>query len=109
MPRKAVSVRLTPEVLTKLDTLAAAMQRPRAWLIVHAIERYMDTEAWQVTAIQQAAEELAQGEADLVGHAEIATWLSSWGTHRKRHPRHARSLASACPTGSASYPCKDRC
>jgi len=62
MSSKTVSVRLTPETLTKLDTLAAAMQRPRAWLIAHAIERYMDTEAWQVTAIQQATEELAQGE-----------------------------------------------
>jgi predicted transcriptional regulator len=80
MPSKTVSVRLTPETLTKLDILAEAMQRPRAWLIAHAIERYMDTEAWQVTAIQQAVEELAQGEADLVGHDDIATWLSNWGT-----------------------------
>ena len=86
MPSKTVSVRLTPETLTKLDTLAAAMQRPRAWLIAHAIERYMDTEAWQVTAIQQAAEELAQGEADLVGHDEIATWLSRWGTAQETAP-----------------------
>ena len=86
MPSKTVSARLTPEILTKLDTLAAAMQRPRAWLIVHAIERYMDTEAWQVTAIQQAAEELAQGEADLIGHDVIATWLSSWGTAQETTP-----------------------
>ena len=86
MPSKTVSVRLTPETLTKLDALAEAMQRPRAWLIARAIERYMDTEAWQVTAIQQAAEELAQGEADLVGHDEIATWLSSWGTAQETAP-----------------------
>ena len=45
MPSKTVSVRLTPETLTKLDALAEAMQRPRAWLIARAIERYMDTEA----------------------------------------------------------------
>jgi len=65
------------------------MQRPRAWLIAHAIERYMDTEAWQVTAIQQAAAELAQGEADLVGHDKIARWLSSWGTAQETAlPRH---------------------
>ena len=86
MPSKTVSVRLTPETLTKLDALAEALQRPRAWLIAHAIERYVDTEAWQVVAIQQAAQELAQGEADLVGHDEITTWLSSWGTAQETAP-----------------------
>ena len=86
MPSKTVSVRLTPETLTKLDALAEAMQRPRAWLIAHAIERYVDTEAWQVAAIQQAAQELVQGEADLVGHDEIATWLHSWGTAQETVP-----------------------
>jgi predicted transcriptional regulator len=54
MPSKTVSVRLTPETLTKLYTLAEARQRPCAWLIAHAIERYVDTDAWQVAAIQQA-------------------------------------------------------
>jgi predicted transcriptional regulator len=86
MPSKTISVRLTSETLTKLDTLAEALQRPRAWLIAHAIERYVDTEAWQVAAIQQAAQELAQGEADLIGHDEIAAWLSSWGTAQETAP-----------------------
>jgi predicted transcriptional regulator len=86
MPSKTVSVRLTPETLTKLDTLAEALQRPRAWLIDHAIERYVDTEAWQVTAIQQAVQELVQGEADLSGHDEIAAWLRSWGTAQETAP-----------------------
>jgi predicted transcriptional regulator len=86
MPSKTVSVRLTPETLAKLDTLAEALQRPRAWLIAHAIERYVDIEAWQVAAIQQAAQELAQGEADLIGHDEIAAWLSSWGTAQETAP-----------------------
>jgi predicted transcriptional regulator len=86
MPSKTVSVRLTPAVLAKLDTMAEAMQRPRAWLIAHAIERYVDTEAWQVAAIQQAAAELAQGQANLVSHDEVATWLKSWGTAQETAP-----------------------
>jgi predicted transcriptional regulator len=80
MLSKTVSVRLTPETLAQLDTLAEARQRPCAWLIARAIERYVDSEAWQAAAIQQAAQELAQGEADLSGHDELAVWLRSWGT-----------------------------
>jgi predicted transcriptional regulator len=86
MPSKTVSVRLTPAILAKLDTMAEAMQRPRAWLIAHAIERYVETEAWQVAAIQQAAAELEQGQANLVSHDEVATWLKSWGTSQETAP-----------------------
>jgi predicted transcriptional regulator len=86
MSSKTVSVRLTPEILAKLDTMAEAMQRPRAWLMAHAIERYVDTEAWQVTAIQHAADELEQGQADLMSHDEVKQWLASWGTDHETAP-----------------------
>lgn len=86
MSSKTVSVRLTPETLTKLDTIAAAMQRPRAWLMAHAIERYVDTEAWQITAIQHAADALEQGQADLLSHDEVQPWLESWGTNDETTP-----------------------
>jgi predicted transcriptional regulator len=86
MPSKTVSVRLKPETLTKLDGMAEAMQRPRGWLMAHAIERYVETEAWQVAAIQQAVDELEQRQADLVSHDEVAQWLESWGTDHETEP-----------------------
>ncbi len=42
MPNKTVSVRLKPETLAKLDVMAAGMPLPRAWLMAHAIERYVE-------------------------------------------------------------------
>ncbi len=86
MPNKTVSVRLKPETLAKLDVMAAGMQRPRAWLMAHAIERYVETETWQVAVIQQAVDELEQGQADLVPHDAVAAWLESWGTDHEQEP-----------------------
>jgi predicted transcriptional regulator len=86
MPSKTVSVRLTSETLAKLDVMAKAMQRPRAWLMARAIERYVETEAWQIAAIRQAVDELERGQADLLPHDEVARWLDSWGTDRETEP-----------------------
>src|SRR5262245_38902350 len=63
MASKTVSVRLKSETLEKLGAMAEAMHRPRAWLMAHAIERYIAHEAWQVTAIQVAMDELDTGHA----------------------------------------------
>jgi predicted transcriptional regulator len=57
---KTVSVRLTPEILAKLDTMAEA--------------------------IQHAADELEQGQADLMSHDEVKQWLASWGTDYETAP-----------------------
>lgn len=86
MASKTVSVRLKPDTLEKLDGLAAATQRSRAWLMTHAIERYVETEAWQVVAIQQAVDELKQGQAQVMDHAVVTAWLESWGTENEREP-----------------------
>ena len=75
MPSKTVSVRLAPETLTKLDTLAEAMQRPRAWLIAHAIERYMDTEAWH----RRARQDLCHSGSPTHLHSYVPTTIASLG------------------------------
>ena len=46
MTSKIVSVRLQSETLEKLGAMAEAMHRPRAWLMAHAIERYIEHESW---------------------------------------------------------------
>jgi len=80
MPKGTVSVRLGEATLERLGAIAKATGRSRGALMTHAIERYAETEAWQVAAIQDAMDEMRRGEADLVDHGEIAAWLSSWGT-----------------------------
>ena len=51
--------------------LLGLLHRPRAWLMAHAIERYIEHESWQVAAIQTAVDELDKGQADLVDHATV--------------------------------------
>ena len=86
MPKGTVSVRLDEMTLERLGALAKATGRSRGALMSHAIERYAESEAWQVAAIQEAMEDLARGEAGLVEHAEVAAWLDSWGTPDELDP-----------------------
>jgi predicted transcriptional regulator len=83
MPKGTVSVRLDEVTLERLGAIAKATGRSRGALMSHAIERYAETEAWQVGAIQQAMDDLSRGEAGLVDHSEVADWLNSWGTQEE--------------------------
>ena len=90
MPSKTVSVRLKQETLEQLSVLAEAMHRPRAWLMAHAIERYLEHEAWQVAAIQTAVDELDKGQADLMSHDVVGQWLDRWGAEDEAEPPPCR-------------------
>jgi predicted transcriptional regulator len=80
MARGTVSVRLDAQTLERLSAIAKATGRSRGALMSHAIERYAESESWQVAAIQEAMEELSRGEADLVDHADVVRELDTWGT-----------------------------
>ena len=86
MPKGTVSVRLDQTTLDRLGMIAQATGRSRGTLMTHAIEKYAETEAWQVAAIREAVDDLARGDAALVDHAEVAAWLNSWGTPDELEP-----------------------
>jgi predicted transcriptional regulator len=79
MAKETISVRLDRETLDRLSVMAKATGRTRATLMTHAIEKYVENEAWQVAAIQDAVDELERGEADLADHDDVVRWLKSWG------------------------------
>jgi predicted transcriptional regulator len=72
---KVTSVRLSEDLITKLDRLAASLDRPRAWLIEQAIAHYVDEEAWHVEAISEALAEYQKGKSALKPHAEVVAQL----------------------------------
>ena len=80
MGKATISVRLERETIDRLSAMAKATGRSRGTLMTHAIEKYVETEAWQINAIQEAVDELARGKADLTDHEEVAAWLHRWGT-----------------------------
>ena len=86
MAKETISVRLDRETLKRLSTMAKATGRTRGALMTHAIEKYVETEAWQVAAIQEAVDELERGEAGFVEHEDVAKWLNSWGTDNEVEP-----------------------
>lgn len=86
MTKETISVRLDRQILDRLNAMAKAMGRKRAALMTHAIEKYVENEAWQVASIQEAVDELERGDANLVDHEDVAKWLNSWGTDSEAEP-----------------------
>lgn len=68
---KVASVRLSDELAARLEEFAAAVDRPRAWVIEQAIVRYLEEEAWQVAAIGQALAEYRAGDSKLSVHGDV--------------------------------------
>ena len=82
MSTKPTSVRLDPETISRLDTMAKAMDRPRAWLMAHAIEQFVEQEEWIVEAVKRGIRSADKGRT--VGHADVEAWVNSWGSKRER-------------------------
>lgn len=68
---RVTSIRLSDELAGRLASLAASLDRPRAWLIEQAIARYVEEEAWQLAAIAEALDEYQRGGASLLPHDEV--------------------------------------
>jgi predicted transcriptional regulator len=65
-------------MLKRVDGMARAMSRSRAWVINQAIERYLDYEEWFVGAVKRGLKEAETGE--LVEHeAMVRGWESKRG------------------------------
>ncbi|ETW99517.1 MAG: hypothetical protein ETSY1_14760 [Candidatus Entotheonella factor] len=77
MPKQNITVRLEPETVKRLDQLAQAMDRDRSWVVCHAIERYVEDEAWQVEAIRKAVEKVKSGKAKFIPHDEVFAKLKA--------------------------------
>jgi predicted transcriptional regulator len=70
---KTTTVRMEGRTLKRVDGLANAMSRSRAWVINQAVERFLDYEEWFVGEVKQALKEAEAGQ--LVGHeAVVKRW-----------------------------------
>ena len=86
-----MTVRLTPELSEKLDTLARDARRSKSYLAGEAIAAYVETNAWQVARIKEALDEARSG-APGVSHEEVVRWMESWGTdHELPRPSPKKS------------------
>jgi len=73
MPLKAISVRLDDKTLDRVGQMADALERPRAWLMAHAIKQYVEREEWFIQEIEKGIQDADDGR--LVEHADVrAKW-----------------------------------
>ncbi len=62
METAVLTLRLTKEMKSRLDQLAQITRRSKSFLAAEAIERYLDTEAWQILEIEQALRDADAGD-----------------------------------------------
>ena len=71
-----VSVRLRPELNDQVAAIAAALDRPKSWVIEHALEEFVALQTWQLAAIDEGI--TAADEGRVVAHEDVAAWVQSW-------------------------------
>lgn len=66
-----MTLRLDKATLKRLDALAEATDRSRAWLAGRAVEEYVATQAWQVQAIREAVAEADRYDAEFLEQDDV--------------------------------------
>ena len=78
---KTISFRAVAEKIDTLDSLAAAQDRSRSYLINEAITNYIDLHAYQDALVHKGIEEMRKGR--VVSHEEVVKRLKRAGRARQ--------------------------
>jgi predicted transcriptional regulator len=78
---KTISFRADTSKIDKLDSLAAAQDRSRSYLINEAITNYIELHAYHDTLVRKGLEEMRKGR--IVGHEEVVKRLKRSGRARR--------------------------
>ncbi len=82
---KTISFRADAEKIDTLDSLAAAQDRPRSYLINEAITNYIELHAYQDALVLKGLEEMRRGR--VVSHDEVAKRLKRTGRASRQPSR----------------------
>ena len=77
-----MSVRLPQELNEQVGEIAAALDRPKSWVVEQAIRDFVAIQQWQLEAIDQAV--AAADAGHLVAHEDVVAWVESWGRPDER-------------------------
>ena len=83
MPNKAV--KLDDHTCERLKALGERRRRSPHWLMREAIQQFLDREEEAERIRQDTLERLARYETagETIDHAEVESWLETWGTDRE--------------------------
>lgn len=71
------SVRLEADLNDRVAAIAAALDRPKSWVIAQAVADFVAVQEWQLAAIDEGIRAADSGRA--VSHADVVAWVQSWG------------------------------
>jgi len=80
-PEKTISFRADAQKIDALDSLAAAQDRPRSYLINEAITNYIQLRAYQDALVRKGLEDMRKGR--VVSHEEVVKRLKRTGRARQ--------------------------
>ena len=78
---KTISFRAVTDKIAALDSLAAAQERSRSYLINEAITNYLELHAYQDALVRKGMEEMKKGR--VVSHDEVVKRLQKTGRARQ--------------------------
>jgi predicted transcriptional regulator len=73
----SASVLLPPELDEEVADIAAALDRPKSWVIEQAIRDFVAVQTWHLEAIDEGIRDADAGR--VAAHDDVATWVRSWG------------------------------
>jgi len=74
-----MTIRLEPELKSRLDNLAAVTHRSKSFLASEAVREFIEINEWQIQDIKAAIKEADDG--DFASPEEEATVFSKWGAN----------------------------
>ena len=70
-PTSTMTIRLPETIKNKLEDLAQATDRSKAYLAAKAIEEFVAAQEWQIQAIQEAVKEADAPQARFIEHEVV--------------------------------------
>ncbi|EKD75147.1 MAG: putative regulator of plasmid copy number [uncultured bacterium] len=83
-PAVTLSLRVPAKARDQLEDLANATGRSKSFLAAEAIEYYLETQAWQVKAIENSIKKANSKKAKFIDHQSVSDWLNSWGKNEEQ-------------------------
>jgi predicted transcriptional regulator len=72
-----VSVRLDAALNNRVAAVAAALDRPKSWVIEQAVADFVAVQEWQLAAIDEGIR--AGNAGRVIAHEDVVAWVRSWG------------------------------
>jgi len=80
-----MTIRMQEETRKRLDDLAKATERTKAWIAAKAIEEYLDVNEWQVRAISEAVKRADSKNAKFYDHEDVVEIIKKKASSRRRN------------------------